>query len=485
MLSKYGDFILEQKLINEDLECSYDFLQKLGEVSDRGSLIATILFRAFSISMEMDPLPQNYIDIGDGDDKITFLADARLLRLQDQNRELDPYIVRGRGNIGIGRFARSLFRNTQFIQNAGDQILQKIPKGGFKDSDFENFVNIYKSLYTKSNNQFKFVTGEDIRKYYLEDNYAASQGQLGNSCMRYESCQDYLDIYVENEESCRLLILLNGEDKICGRAIVWKLSKSPCEAEYFMDRVYTIVDSDVLKFIDIAEKEGWLYKQRMNSERVNNIIFLYKGELILGQIETPLSSVEFDRYPFMDTVAYVDIENHIGSNVNGKGRYECTSITGGYSTCYLCGGSGIASGECPNCYGRGKDECEVCNGNGSVKCKTCNGTGTTGNIITCPDCNGSGRVMKKVRMGKCNKCESSGKVSEDCPDCGGSGMVDCSFCQGTGTMDCKVCDGEGILKDKECPNCVNAYKDILEYNIIVASPDVKALAKAELHKLSS
>ena len=485
MLSKYGDFILEQKLINEDLESSYDFIQRLGEISDRGSLIATILFRAFSISLDMDPLPQNWIDISDDDDKVTFLADARITRLRDEDKELDPYIVRGRGNIGIGRFVRSLFRNTQFIQNVGDQILQRIPEGGFTDRDFENFVNLYKSLHEKTSLKFKFVVDEDIRKYYLEDNYAADQGQLGSSCMRYDNCQDFLNIYVENKESCRLLILLDDNDKVWGRAIVWKLSKSPCEAKYFMDRVYTIKDSDILKFKDIAEREGWLYKQRMNSERVNNIVFLYKGRLIVGQIETPLENVGFERYPFMDTIAYVDIKNNIGSNVNNIGRIECTSTTGGFSNCYMCGGSGIASGSCPNCYGSGHDSCDDCNGSGNVKCETCHGSGKTGNIIDCSDCNGTGRVMKKVRMGRCNRCHASGKISEDCPDCNGSGLSDCETCQGTGAVQCKMCKGNGEIIDMVCPNCSNAYKEILEYNVLCGSPEVKPLAKAELDRLST
>jgi hypothetical protein len=102
----------------------------------------------------------------------------------------------------------------------------------------------------------EFVTGEDIRKWYLEENYQFDKGQLSNSCMRYERCQKYLDIYVENPEVCQLMILKGSNpDKIIGRSLIWKLQ----DGRFYQDRQYTNIESDKSVFANYAKSKGWLY----------------------------------------------------------------------------------------------------------------------------------------------------------------------------------------------------------------------------------
>jgi hypothetical protein len=88
--------------------------------------------------------------------------------------------------------------------------------------------------------------------------------------------KDIFDIYVENPDVCRLLVLLEDE-LVIGRAVIWKLShiNQGLDAEYFMDRQYTIKDSDVDKFRDYANKEGWAYKEDNSHSSFSGII--YKG----------------------------------------------------------------------------------------------------------------------------------------------------------------------------------------------------------------
>jgi hypothetical protein len=124
--------------------------------------------------------------------------------------------------------------------------------------EYEDFVNLYKSSNVKSENKFELVKGEDILKYYHENSYAYQKGQLGNSCMKHDHCQDYFGIYVENPKTCNLLVYLNSRGQVLGRAIMWKVSKAPCDAKYFMDRIYTSSDSDIIKFKNYAnESWGW------------------------------------------------------------------------------------------------------------------------------------------------------------------------------------------------------------------------------------
>jgi hypothetical protein len=67
-----------------------------------------------------------------------------------------------------------------------------------------------------------------------------------NSC-RSSSSQVFFDIYTENKDVCRLLVLSDPDDLVVGRVLIWKISSISDEelkdAEYFMDRIYTIDDS--------------------------------------------------------------------------------------------------------------------------------------------------------------------------------------------------------------------------------------------------
>jgi hypothetical protein len=63
-------------------------------------------------------------------------------------------------------------------------------------------------------------------------------------------------------------------DKISGRAIIWTLD----DGMVFMDRVYTVNDSDVELFKMYAKQKGWAYKYGQNSMESESII--YKDETI-------------------------------------------------------------------------------------------------------------------------------------------------------------------------------------------------------------
>lgn len=68
----------------------------------------------------------------------------------------------------------------------------------------------------KGDSIFEFieVSGEDIRKYYLENNYSTeNQGTLQNSCMRHDIWWSYFDVYCK-EEAISMLIKRN---KISGK----------------------------------------------------------------------------------------------------------------------------------------------------------------------------------------------------------------------------------------------------------------------------
>ena len=102
--------------------------------------------------------------------------------------EYPDILKKSRSSLKLGKFINKLFPNK------------------YNSQQIEMFTNVFKSLATDSD-VIKEVIGEDIKKWYLEDNYFEKVGSLGSSCMRYEECQDYFDIYTENPDVCKMLIL--------------------------------------------------------------------------------------------------------------------------------------------------------------------------------------------------------------------------------------------------------------------------------------
>ena len=137
--------------------------------------------------------------------------------------------------IRVGSFVQTLLRK------AGEK---------FTPQELEDFVIKFNNeVKTKKENLFKnfeIVKGDDIKKYYLEDNYESGNHTLGGSCMRYSRCQPYLNIYSKNPEQVSLVILRSDEDpeKIKGRALLWNAyyltsNQDDYNGKLFMDRIYT------------------------------------------------------------------------------------------------------------------------------------------------------------------------------------------------------------------------------------------------------
>lgn len=154
-----------------------------------------------------------------------------------------------RGSVKIGRFINKIFD----LYFADD----KEQRANYSASDIEKFVNTYSALILyrrNASNFFEIVTGEKIKHWYLKDNYSAQTGQLGSSCMRHASCQNYFNLYIENPEVCQLLIFKSATgDKINGRALLW----TDVDGKKWIDRIYTVKDSYISLFNKWAEENGY------------------------------------------------------------------------------------------------------------------------------------------------------------------------------------------------------------------------------------
>jgi len=338
MIKGYNGFLLKQLKaelfsLNEDnLHASSELIVKLKKMSKMdgkvGEMATAIVDTIVDEDWLEDDNKQNFFDITDKEDFISFLPSNKVPKDWDQDDDPAlPYNIKGRSEVKIGKIVRSLLK----IADISDRIDSSI-----NDKDYEDFVNVFKSLKVDTSKEFKLVNGEDIHKYYQMKNYYSSHGALGGSCMADEGKSTFR-VYTENPKKVQLLILIDGDGKIHGRALVWKLKESPCEAKYFMDRVYTNADSDVIKFKNFAEEKGFLYKQKNNSYVEDNIKFMYKGKPLIGEVKVKLDG-DFKNYPFIDTMCFLSKKLGDLSNIPTKDCYFLHSVAGDCEICDSCDG---------------------------------------------------------------------------------------------------------------------------------------------------
>ena len=341
------------------------------------------------------------------------------------------------GNLKIGKLITALFTKS------GIEI---------KPTELEDFVNKYKSIIKQKREKFesfKIVKGEDIRKYYLIDNYLNDYGTLGKSCMRYNRCQKYLDIYVENEENIQMVVLFEEEEKVTARAILW----TDKEGRKIMDRIYTNDSSDEQIFKDFAKSNGFFHKEIQNSEEDTN--FIGPNGETEENITIQLKAKDYSYYPYMDSMRFYDPKTGIITNDSDQMKdYILSDTEGGNGSCDECGGTGDM--ECDECHGNGSESCDECHGNGSESCDECEGSGE----VECSLCDGEGKEECDYCDGNgdndCSTCDGEGKLEgedeeeEDCTDCGGSGKESCEHCSGEGSRDCGRCDGNTTVECREC-----------------------------------
>jgi len=339
-----------------------------------------------------------------------------------------------KSEIGVGKLARALLKSAQSNPSL------EIPE--FSTGDIEDFVYKYRAEVAKLGDvfsRFRILEGEDIRKYYNEDRYESTKGTLGTSCMRYERCGKYLDIYVDNPDQCNLIVLMSEEkeDKICARALLW----TDVEGRRIMDRIYSNRTQDEQLFKDFAKKNKFYHKKNQNMLEDEYFVSPEgEEEELMTKIE--LSAGGYDYFPYLDTFKYFyeGRPSYVTNNSRLPYDYTLTDTDGSAEglECDVCNGNGIV--ECPECYGRGTFRCENCDGEGEVECGTCEGNhevecgtcegeGTSEDGSECADCEGRG-------MQTCHECDGD---SIKCNECDGDGRLECDFCRGNEEVDCPEC----------------------------------------------
>lgn len=346
MLKKYFNFkedlLLEKLLLESIVYLSPKLRKRLNNID---SPISTALKEIEGNDIKKD---FTFIDLDEKEGYVTFKTmknakkqieelypDHELVLNMDNNYEptinnnlydlKSPIWTKSRNPIKIGRLVNNMF------------------PGKFNQQEIEDFTNKYKSTQIKKEEQLRVVEGDEIYNWYQEDNYMEKSGQLGSSCMR-RGRKSWFDIYTKNPEVCKMLILTHedesGEEKLLGRAIVWKLSKcisfggGESQFEWFMDRQYTIKDSDVEKMRKYADEQNWGYKSNNNHHSFTSVT--YKGETKNYTMTVNLKkaddySYDYENYPYVDTFRRYDPNNGtLFNDDDDEGFYLLQDTGGGY-----------------------------------------------------------------------------------------------------------------------------------------------------------
>lgn len=199
------------------------------------------------------------------------------------NISLVPSFVNERkSDLKVGRFLRKI-----------------LPEDKASNKDIECIVNAFKSHneYLKNiDKHFKVVEGEDIKYWYYEDKYVPNQSILNNSCMRFEKCQEYFDLYTEPENGVKMLILTDVHDRLLCRALLWTLDNGT----KYMDRIYGR-EHTIKTFIQWGKDNGYT-------------LFYDEGWDDYTEMKVTLKADYGKYFPYLDTFRYMINREPVDSN---------------------------------------------------------------------------------------------------------------------------------------------------------------------------
>lgn len=276
MISNYKKFLID-KLLESVMIGNADFMSILGSIDNS---ISNELYHI--IRREVD-IKTNYnlVGVSDKNDEITFIPDSQYQRFKEKGE--NPW-TKTKSKSKIGRMVRQVLLDNGHI---------------FSDSQIEDFVNSFKAEWDKRNStsrKVSVVTGDDILYWYNIENYAATYGTLGNSCMRFTEKNEYMKLYSNNPDKISMVILTEN-DKLLARALLWKLDESSMSKSIYLDRIYHVKDSDSNYVYDwVVENIAKGDKSIFASYGANSRSSIDGGKMICN-----LKNVKFDKYPYADS----------------------------------------------------------------------------------------------------------------------------------------------------------------------------------------
>jgi len=261
-----------------------DELKSLLKQFEQQSYVASLLLKE-NIEVELlTETPVDYISISSEDSsRISYLTPERISII---NSEEERWYSKKRFHCKPGAFVGKLFSNISFFE-------------------VERFSNLFRAYSQKKEFDFEIVKGEEINKWYLDDNYDSMSGSLGISCMRYAQCQSYFDFYSKNSQ-VSMLIMKSKSGKLMGRALLWNFDENK-----IMDRIYTIFDEEFQYFFkQWAYENGYIHKSKQNWS--NTLQFdTNSDKFVEHKFKIKLENFNFHFYPYLDTFKWLDKDGYL------------------------------------------------------------------------------------------------------------------------------------------------------------------------------
>jgi hypothetical protein len=235
----------------------------------------------------------DFIKVVNGEfDTVSFIPKSKLQESSGFNEE------KYRTKIKIGRFIKKFFKKEVFNIYS------------IYDIDIEIFVNLFKSYFDNDIKKFKIISGSEIKKWYLEDNYFFPNGYrcgtIWNSCMRYSEKNSYMDIYAENPNVVKMLVHIDEvSGKVKSRALLWENVTDVDGNSYkIMDRIYTYYDHEVTSFKKWASENGYIFKYEQSAK--SEILFKTPNGVKDLRLKIQLENWKMINYPYIDTFKFLD-----------------------------------------------------------------------------------------------------------------------------------------------------------------------------------
>jgi hypothetical protein len=251
-----------------------DFLSQIAH----DSVVASLLLKRRHVKEDLVDEPVNYISISSVDkSKISYLTQERINSLPED----------------------TLWNSSRRFQAKPGGFISKV----FKDipaREVEKFSNFFRSAQKGAGLKLKVVRGREIKHYYSWESYKSDRGTLGASCMKHDSCQGLLNIYSDNTNEVSMLVLVDSDGLLVGRALLWDF-----DSYKIMDRIYTICDEDyAYQFKKWAGENGYLYKSEQNWY---NTLFFDSVSKKNQELKLHIKLNDtYSYYPYMDTFKFVD-----------------------------------------------------------------------------------------------------------------------------------------------------------------------------------
>lgn len=273
-IKTYSDLILESYLMS-----SKYFEDIIKDIDDP-------IAKKFLELSKMD-INTNYnaLNITDNNKMISFMSDNQFQnKLKDGIHPYDLF-TDNNNKTSIGRIIRSIFKDNN-INLTHEEV----------DTFIKKFKSSHDKYYSNKNN-ISIISGEEIKKWYLEDSYNTEtilgKGTLGKSCMRFNYSTRFIDMYIKNPEQCKLIINLNSNKKLLTRCLLWETNEGP-----YLDRIYFTEDHEIDLISD------WIDK------KINKKIPKYHiNEMKRMSIILTCQTGEYENYPYMDSFPYYNIDN--------------------------------------------------------------------------------------------------------------------------------------------------------------------------------